>query len=102
MGNAHQEGLKLLRGDVEWETKAWGSEYQRWFDEDGQQVEYRDWTDGTTRVVSGPYGPASKSNFPGRRFRDRRSARLYWSLRAGVVEEYMVPGRWILRVRRVA
>jgi hypothetical protein len=72
---------------------------ERWFDEDGRPIEYPDWTPGTSRVVSGPYGPASVTKFPGRRFPDRASARRYWGVRARILEEYKVPGRYIFRIQ---
>lgn len=95
--------MKILDGDVEWETKEWGSEYavdEAYVDVLGLPIVYQSWSSADSAVVSGPYGPAGMSNFPGRRFRDRRSARVYWSLRATIVEEYRVPGRWIFRIKK--
>jgi hypothetical protein len=101
---------ELLRGEVEWFTEAWGVSQGsyllaqsvdvpvRWYDENGQRLRYPDWTEETTRVVSGPYG---YSKFPGRWFPDRRKARRYWQLRVGhIYQEAIVPGRWVFRIPR--
>jgi hypothetical protein len=61
-------------------------------------LDYVDWDNTGTRVVSGPYGTAA---FPGRRFPSRSAARAYWTQRAGkILQEWRVPGRYIFRVRR--
>ncbi len=91
---------ELLRGDLEWETREYGSEYERWADEDGARIEYPIWHPDTSRVVSGPYGPVWYSRFPGKRFPSRTLARQYWCTRARVIEEYRVPGRYMFRIRR--
>ncbi len=97
--------MKDLVGEVSWEAKEFGHEFAEgdsaaWVDELGLPIAYQAWSDENTRVVSGPYGPVGYSDFRGTRFRDRRSARLHWCLRATVVEEYRVPGRWIFRIKK--
>ncbi len=90
---------ELLRGELEWDPETVEDAGFRWADVNGLPIEYRVWSPETSRVVSGPYGPEGYSKFPGRRFRDRRSARIYWHTRATIIEEYRVPGRWIFRVK---
>lgn len=69
----------------------------REIDENGLPIEYQAWTPGSTRVVS---GPVEKFNYPGRPFPNRAAARAFWSERADIVEQYMVEGRWVLRIRK--
>lgn len=69
------------------------------FDQKPPEFVYRDWTDATTRVVSGPCG---KGRFPGRYFATREEARRYWEERSRIYEEQIISGRWIYRVRRDA
>jgi hypothetical protein len=91
--------MKELKGDIEWETREYGSEYEpevHRFDESGHPIDYIAWDTSNSRIVSGPYG---SNNFPGVRFPDRAAARAYWSARAVIVEEYRAPGRWILRLK---
>lgn len=77
---------------------SWDAEER--YSEDGEQLEYRQWTDEDTRVVSGPIGAFSM--FHGRRFYSRSQARAFWAERADIVEEYIVEGRWVLRIKRGA
>lgn len=66
-----------------------------------QQVDYRDWDPTTTKVVSGPIGPAKK--YPGTRYASRAEAKRVWTQRAGrIIEDLSIPGRWIFRVRKDA
>lgn len=89
-------GIDRAIGECTWDGIAWGEEYQRWNDEEGVRIRYRDWTPETSRVVSGPLGGYS---FPGRSFPDRPAAREYWLSRASrIIEEYLIPGRWALRI----
>ncbi len=86
------------QGDSEYEQQS--EQHATWVDNLGIPIAYQSWSPEDTRVVSGPYGPAPRSSYPGRRFPDRRTARLYWHLRATVVEEHRVPGRWIFRIKK--
>jgi len=61
--------------------------------------DYRHWDPDTTRVVSGPIGSEEKSKFPGRRFPSRRTAREHWQAAAGIVDEHIIPGRYIFRIK---
>ena len=90
----------LLKGEVDWETQAWGSENARCVDEDGGRIVYQDWDSSTSRVVSGPIGPAGANTIRGRRFRDRDAARSFWAANARVIEEYQLPGRYAFRIKR--
>lgn len=87
--------------EIAWPTEEGLEEEEgvRWTDDWGQPVTYPDWFPGETRVVSGPYGPATKSRFPGRRFATRYQARAHWEAKARIVEEYRIPGRWIFRIK---
>ncbi len=88
----------LLKGEVDWEAKAYGSEYeqQRYIDTDGTLISYQNWTKENTRVVSGPIG---NHKFSGRSFPDRPKARAHWKAKAEIVEEYLITGRWAFRIR---
>jgi hypothetical protein len=91
--------------EIGWETIEFGSEWDRdsrWYDDSGRPLVYTTWTDENSRVVSGPYGPAWYSKFPGRRFPSRTLARRHWGVRARILEEHRVPGRYIFRIREVA
>ncbi len=91
---------ELLRGEVEWAPDpAEAGARER---EDGEKIEYRDWSPENTKVVSGPTGQ-NRTNRPGRHFWFKAHARAYWLERAGrIIEEYTLPGRYAFRVRRDA
>ena len=71
-------------------------------DEEPPVVEYPDWDEKTTKIVSGPIGPAAK--YPGVRFVSRKAAHEYWTKRAGrIFQDIRVTrNRYIYRVRRDA
>jgi hypothetical protein len=70
-------------------------------DDNPGPVEYVHWDPATTKVVSGPVGPAK--NYPGRRFPSKGAALRYWKDRAGrIIQDLSIAGRWIFRVRRDA
>lgn len=65
------------------------------------EVDYRDWSPETSKVVSGPAGPAAQ--FPGRRFRNKREAKAHWLARAGrILEDLSMGQRYMFRVRKDA
>ncbi len=90
--------MKELRGDCDGDVVEWGSEHARHADEDGSRLGYQVWTAETSRVVSGPIGPAGANAIRGTRFPDRDAARAHWAAKATVVEEYSLPGRWAFRI----
>lgn len=62
---------------------------------------YPDWDARTSYMVSGPIGPFSRGNFPGRWFASMSQARAYWRERCGrILEERYLLGRYAFRVPR--
>jgi hypothetical protein len=60
--------------------------------------EYPTYTQGDTRVISGPIGPRAK--FPGTRHETWRDAQVYVASKYNMCTFWCMPGRWFARIQK--